>query len=87
MGEQGGVYQLFATGADPVGGMMTRPSVIPRPYWGYYFNVSAIDAAADRVESAGGKVINGPHEVPGPMYIIQCMDPQGAFFALVAPKR
>jgi len=29
----------------------------------------------------------GPAEVPGPMYIIQCMDPLGAYFALVAPKR
>jgi predicted enzyme related to lactoylglutathione lyase len=86
MGEMG-VYQLFATGAEPVGGIMTKPPAIPRPYWGYYFNVSAVDAAADRVKAAGGKVINGPHEVPGPMYIVQCMDPQGAYFALVAPKR
>jgi uncharacterized protein len=82
-----GVYQLFATGAEPVGGIMTKPPAIPRPYWGYYFNVTAIDAAADRVKSAGGQVINGPHEVPGPMYVVQCTDPQGAFFALVAPKR
>jgi uncharacterized protein len=86
MGEKGGIYQLFATGAEPVGGMMTKPPPIPRPYWGYYFNVPAIDAAAERVKSAGGAVVNGPHEVPGPMYIIQCTDPQGAFFALVAPK-
>jgi predicted enzyme related to lactoylglutathione lyase len=67
--------------------MMTKPPAIPRPYWGYYFNVPAVDAAADRVKAAGGKVVNGPHEVPGPMYIIQCTDPQGAYFALVAPKR
>jgi len=86
MGQMGGIYQLFATGADPVGGMMTKPAVIAHPYWGYYINVPAIDAAAERVKSAGGKVVNGPHEVPGPMYIIQCTDPQGAFFALVAPK-
>lgn len=87
MGDPGCVYQLFATGADPVGGMMTKPPAIPRPHWGYYFNVPALDAAADRVKSAGGQVINGPHEVPGSMYIIQCVDPQGAYFALVAPKR
>jgi predicted enzyme related to lactoylglutathione lyase len=87
MGERGGVYQLFASGADPVGGMMTKPPAIARPYWGYYFNVATVDAAAERVKAAGGKVINGPHEVPGPMYIIQCTDPQGAYFALVAPKR
>lgn len=82
-----GVYQLFATGAEPAGGIMTKPPAIPRPYWGYYFNVSAADAAADRVRAAGGKVINGPLAVPGPMYIIQCTDPQGSYFALVAPKR
>jgi len=82
-----GIYQLFATGARPVGGIMTKPPVIPQPFWGYYFNVATIDAAAERVKVAGGTVINGPHEVPGPMYVIQCTDPQGAFFALVAAKR
>jgi uncharacterized protein len=86
MGPMGGIYQLFATGAEPAGGMMTKPAAVPRPFWGYYFNVSAIDAAAERVKTAGGKVVNGPHEVPGPMYILQCTDPQGAYFALVAPK-
>ncbi|MBS0281881.1 MAG: VOC family protein, partial [Proteobacteria bacterium] len=82
-----GTYQLFATGAEPVGGMMTKPDAIPVPNWGYYFNVDAIDAAAERVKAAGGKVLMGPAEVPGPMYILQCMDSLGAYFALVAPKR
>jgi hypothetical protein len=86
MGEMG-KYQLFATGAEPVGGMMTKPPVIPRPFWGYYFNVPAIDAAAERVKSAGGAIVMGPAEVPGPMWIIQCTDPQGAYFALVSTKR
>ena len=57
------------------------------PVWLYYFNVEAIDAAAARVTAGGGQVINGPHEVPGGAWIIQCMDPQGAMFALVAPRR
>jgi predicted enzyme related to lactoylglutathione lyase len=67
--------------------MMTKPEAIQRPYWGYYFNVDAIDAAVERVTSAGGSVIMGPQEVPGPMWIIQCTDPQGAYFALVSAKR
>jgi uncharacterized protein len=29
----------------------------------------------------------GPMEVPGDDWILQCTDPQGAVFALVAPKR
>ena len=47
--------------------------------------VAEINAAADRVKSAGGKVLNGPMDVPGGSKIVQCQDPQGAFFALVAP--
>jgi uncharacterized protein len=86
MGEMG-TYQLFATGAEPVGGMMTRPAAIPRPFWGYYFNVPAIDAAVGRVKAAGGTINMGPHEVPGSLWIIQCTDPQGAYFALVSAKR
>ena len=82
-----GTYQLFAAGGDAIGGMMNKPDVIPVPVWLYYFNVEAIDAAAARVSSGGGQVINGPHEVPGGAWIIQCMDPQGAMFALVAPRR
>jgi len=86
MGEMG-KYQLFATGAEPVGGMMTKPAAIPRPFWGYYFNVSALDAAVVRVKAAGGVIVMGPAEVPGPMWIVQCTDPQGAYFALVSTKR
>ena len=46
-----------------------------------------LDAAVERVKKAGGQVINGPMEVPGPAWIIQGIDPQGAMFALVGDKR
>jgi uncharacterized protein len=82
-----GTYQLFATGNGPVGGMMTKPDMIPVPYWGYYFNVSRIDSAAERVTAGGGKIVNGPMQVPGGQWIVQCVDPQGAVFALVALQR
>ena len=82
-----GIYQLFATGDVPVGGIMTKPATIPTPHWGYYFNVDGIDAAAARVTAAGGNIINGPHQVPGDQWIVQCTDPQGAMFALVAVRR
>ena len=82
-----GVYQIFATGGAPVGGMMTKMPDTPAPHWLYYFNVDAIDAAAARVRDHGGQVVNGPMEVPGGSWIIQCVDPQGARFALVAPRR
>jgi hypothetical protein len=82
-----GTYQLFATGAQPTGGMMTKPDAVPVPNGGYYFNVDAIDAAIERVKANGGTILNGPNEVPGPMWTVQCLDPMGAYFALVASKR
>jgi predicted enzyme related to lactoylglutathione lyase len=82
-----GTYQLFSAGDVPIGGMMTKPPQVPSPYWGYYINVSAIDAAAARIGAGGGKILNGPMQVPGGQWIVQAEDPQGAVFALVAPAR
>jgi hypothetical protein len=86
MGPQG-VYRLFATGGEAVGGMMTKMPETPQAMWLYYFNVDAIDAAIDRVKAAGGKVMLEPMEVPGGQWIVQGADPQGVMFALLAPRR
>ena len=84
-----GVYQLFGfAGSDSdAGAMMTRMPQTPGPFWLYYFNVATLDAAVDRVKAKGGKIVNGPMEVPGGQWIVQALDPEGAMFALVAPKR
>jgi uncharacterized protein len=82
-----GTYQIFAISGVPCGGMMTKPPQIPHPFWLYYFNVDGIDPAMTRVKKAGGQILNGPMEVPGGSWIAQCSDPQGAMFAMVAPRR
>ncbi|MGV8936133.1 MAG: VOC family protein [Allorhizobium sp.] len=85
-----GTYQTFTkdgVGPGGIGGMMTRMPDMPRAFWGYYTNVEAIDAAGERVKAAGGEVVDGPMEVPGGSWTLQCRDPQGAHFALVANKR
>ncbi|HUO02079.1 MAG TPA: VOC family protein [Rhizomicrobium sp.] len=83
-----GTYQLFAAGAQPIGGMMTKPANMPAPpHWGFYINVPAIDAGAARITAGGGKILNGPLEVPGGQWVVNAMDPQGAAFSLVANKR
>ena len=82
-----GTYQLFAVRGQAKGGMMNKPPGMPVPNWQFYFNVEAIDAAVARVGAGGGKVINGPMEVPGGSWIVNAVDPQGAMFALVAPRR
>ena len=87
MGGPVGIYQSFAIDGVPSGGVMNKMEVFPSPFWLYYFNVDDIDAAAERVKSAGGQVMMGPNEVPGGSWILQALDPQGGMFALVGPKR
>lgn len=87
MGGEMGIYALFNMGGEEAGGMMNRPPQMPASAWQFYFNVEGIDAAAKRVTDGGGKVLMGPMEVPGGQWIVQCQDPQGAHFALVAPGR
>jgi predicted enzyme related to lactoylglutathione lyase len=80
-----GTYHLFSIDGVQTGGMMTD-SNFPQPAWLYYLNVDDINAAKARVEAAGGTVIFGPQEVPGPMWVLNGQDPQGAMFSLVASK-
>ncbi|MGH7050065.1 MAG: VOC family protein [Acetobacteraceae bacterium] len=80
-----GVYQLFAIDGAAAGGMLNEKDPASHPFWLFYFAVAEINAAVARVATEGGKVLAGPHEVPGGGRIIHCADPQGAAFALVAP--
>lgn len=82
-----GIYQLFATGGDAIGGMMTKAENMPAPFWLFYFTVPEIDAAMARVNANGGRILFGPEEVPGGAWIVHGMDPQGAMFALVGMRR
>jgi uncharacterized protein len=82
-----GKYQIFSAGGPPIGGMFNKPATVPAPFWTYYFNVDAIEPAAERIKASGGKVINGPMEVPGGQWIVQGTDPQGATFALVGKRK
>jgi uncharacterized protein len=86
MGDMG-VYQTFAVDGVSTGGMMNLMPGMPTPFWGYYFNVDGLDAAVERVTANGGQISNGPMEVPGGQWIVNCVDPQGAHFSLVANGR
>jgi predicted enzyme related to lactoylglutathione lyase len=81
-----GVYQIFAAGSEPIGGMMTRMDPTQPPGWLFYFNVDEIKAAIARVNQHGGTVVHGPSEAPGGQQVARCLDPQGAIFGIVAPK-
>jgi predicted enzyme related to lactoylglutathione lyase len=79
-----GTYHMFGRDLGSMGGMMTKTAEmagVPTS-WMLYVRVPDVHAAAERVKAGGGKVLNGPMEVPGGDLIVQCMDPQGAAFAL-----
>ena len=82
-----GPYQLFEIDGVPSGAIMTRESEAAMPSWRYYFRVDSIGAAALRVETQGGEVTMGPHEVPGGTWVLHARDPQGALFALMSAAK
>jgi len=82
-----GKYRIFAADADQAGGIMTKPADMPVGAWAFYFVVEGLDAAVERVNAHGGKILMGPHEVPDGSWIVQAVDPQGAHFALVSATR
>jgi predicted enzyme related to lactoylglutathione lyase len=83
-----GKYYEFKRGERMIGGMMNKPKEMAQapPHWAIYFRVAEINAAAERVKTNSGKIMNGPMEVPGGDWILTAMDPQGATFSLHAKK-
>jgi uncharacterized protein len=78
---------LFSAGGQTLGGMFSKPPTVPIPFWLYCFDVGDIDAAVKRVKTGGGQIIEEPFEVAGPSWIVQCIDPQGAMFALAGTRK
>lgn len=78
-----GIYKIFARHGVQLGGIYNKPAEMPAPpHWLPYIKVTDADRAAERVRGTSGKVLNGPMNVPGGDRIAQCMDPQGAMFAV-----
>ena len=80
-----GTYQIYRRGGGKtdVGAFYKRPADMPgTAAWLTYVRVANADRAAETVARLGGKVLNGPMEVPGGGRIAICVDPQGAGFAV-----
>jgi len=81
-----GKYQMFNRPHGMIGGMMNKPpemASVP-PNWQIYFRVPDVDAAAGRITANGGRILNGPMEVPGGDRVLTAADSQGAAFGLHA---
>ncbi len=86
MGEAG-IYHMYGRpGGPPLGGMFNRTPEMPASAWLLYVTVSDCAAALEAVRAGGGQVVYGPREVPGGDLIAQCVDPNGAGFALHESK-
>jgi predicted enzyme related to lactoylglutathione lyase len=87
MGEMG-IYQMYRRkgGEYPLGGIFKKPADMPMSAWLYYALVKDVRKSVEEVKKLGGQILNGPMEVPGGDLIAQCLDPQGAAFALHSRK-
>jgi predicted enzyme related to lactoylglutathione lyase len=83
-----GTYQMFNRPHGMIGGIMNKPPEMANvpPNWQIYFRVPDVHAAAERITANGGRVVNGPMEVPGGDWIVNAIDPQGAAFGLHSRK-
>lgn len=69
-----------------IGAMAQKPPNLPMGIWLFYFGVSSVALAQRAIEAGGGKVLYGPHEVPGGSWIMVAADPAGAAFGVTGPK-
>jgi len=81
-----GTYRRFSVDGETIGGMIAKPPTVPASFWHYYFNVADIDAVGRRVTANGGQILDSALESPGGAWIVQCIDPQGAVFALAGER-
>lgn len=83
-----GVYQMYGQDGRTYGGMFNKSPDMPMPpNWLCYVHVDDVSRSVESVTRNGGTVLHGPAEVPGGDWIAQCLDPQGAAFALHSTPR
>jgi predicted enzyme related to lactoylglutathione lyase len=82
MGEAGD-YVIINAGDARIGGMLKAPPGGDTG-WNFYFRVPDIEAAAERVKNAGGKILAGPRQTPNGQTTTVAADPGGVRFGLVA---
>ena len=86
MGELG-KYRFIHHGGVMIGAIMPKVPDMPVSLWSYYIGVDDIDRAAAAVKDGGGQIFHDPIEIPGGEFALNGMDPQGAAFGLVGPRK
>jgi predicted enzyme related to lactoylglutathione lyase len=84
---QMGVYQLIVQDGAQVGGIYNLSAPSTPAHWLSYVRVPDCSKATSAAKAAGGRVLNGPMEVPGGHWITMMEDPQGGAFAVIEPPK
>ncbi len=87
MAMPGGDYHVVKVGETSVGGVMAIPvggkSSGMSSSWGCYVTVDDVDATARKATELGGKLVQGPQDIPGVGRMATIIDPQGAMLNLI----
>lgn len=86
MGDMG-TYQIVSHGGQDTAGIYKARDNSTPPSWLSYARVTDAGKAASAAKAAGGRILNGPMEVPGGSWIVMMLDPQGGAFAVVEAPR
>ena len=83
LAEAGGYTIFNAPDGEGVAGLMKLPEPGPRPGWYGYIGVDDVDAAAQKLEAAGGQIHMPPTTLDGVGRMAMVSDPQGVSFYLM----
>lgn len=86
MGEMGD-YKFIQAHGEGIGAIMPKPPQSPVSAWLFYIGVDDIDRATAAITAGGGQKLYDPMEIPGGEYAVAGIDPQGAAFGLVGPRK
>ncbi|MEM7444655.1 MAG: VOC family protein [Pseudomonadota bacterium] len=82
-----GTYTIVKSGDDQVAGMMPTQDPNQPTAWVSYIHVADVDAAAAKVEGAGGNIIVPMMDVPNVGRFCWIQDPAGGVVALMTPAQ
>lgn len=86
---QGADYTMWVGPQGPLGGVMALPEAAKQmgapPHWIGNLEVADVDAAAAKLQAAGGRVLVPVQEMPTVGRFVVCSDPQGATITLFQP--
>lgn len=82
-----GAYEFIRHDDTMIGAVMPLMPDMTHAAWSFYFGVEDIDRAAETIRSAGGTITAEPMQIPGGEYSLSAIDPQGASFGLVGPRK